>query len=191
MKRHLLMVGCFAALAACGSDVFIGEMPQCSYADTETATNVPFAFHRLGVKEFRFELDFVATPSNNVQLAFGRDHDADRVLSADEVDMTFAWDCGEWRIVNGTNLAHYAGLAATTNSAKHLEWSLRMKRMRPRRLDVSENGVAILPECAAAPDPWLYSSDWNLLRLTARGVDSAGECARVSLNVTGYTINLR
>ena len=191
MKRLVFTVGCLAAAAACGSDVFLGEAPQCSYADTEATTNVPFAFHGKGVKAFRFELDFAGTPSNNVQLAFGRDIDSDGVLSADESDMTFAWDCGEWRIENGTNLACFAAAAATTNSAKRLEWDLRMKRMRMRHLDVLENGVAVFQELADSPEPWFYSPDWNLLRMTVRGVDAAEGSARVHLDIAGYTINLR
>ena len=191
MKRLLFTIGCLAAIAASGSDVLLGEMPQCEYADTETVTNVPFAFRRSGVKDFRFELDFAGTPSNNVQLAFGRDLNADGVLSADEADMTFAWDCGEWRIVNGTNFVCLASAAVTTNSAKHVEWDLRMKRMRPDRLDVLENGVPVFPECEGAPEPWFYSPSWNSLRLAVRGVDAAGESARVRLDVIGYIINLR
>ena len=191
MKRLVFTVGCLAAAAACGSDVFLGEAPQCSYADTEATTNVPFAFHGKGVKAFRFELEFASTPSNNVQLAFGRDLDSDGVLSADEADMTFAWDCGEWRIVNGANLAFCAAAAATTNSVKRLEWDLRMKRTRMRHLDVLENGAALFPELADSPEPWFYSPDWDILRLTARGVDAPAESARVVLDITGYTINLR
>ena len=192
MKRLVFTAACcLAAAAALGADAALGGMPRSAYADTEAATNVPFAFHRSGVRDFRFELGFAGTPSNNVQLAFGRDLDSDGVLSADEADMAFAWDCGEWRIVSGTNLASFAAVAATTNSAKRLEWDLRLKRMRPRRLEVLENGVALFPELADSPEPWFYSPDWNLLRLTARGVDAPAESARVTLDIVGYTINLR
>ena len=192
MKRLVFTAACcLAAAAAPGADAALGGMPRGEYADTEAATNVPFAFHRTGVRGFRFELDFAGTASNNVQLAFGRDLDSDGVLAADEADMTFAWDCGEWRIVNGTNLAFFAAAAATTNSSKRLEWDLRMKRMSARHVDVLENGVAIFPELADSPEPWFYSPDWNLLRLTARGVDASAESAGVVLDITGYTINLR
>ena len=192
MKRLVFTACCcLAASAALGADAVLGGMPRGEFADTEAATNVPFAFHRTWVRGFRFELDFAGTPSNNVQLAFGRDLDSDGVLAADETGMTFAWDCGEWRIVSGTNLAYFAAAAATTNSSKRLEWDLRMKRMRMRRLDVSENGVALFPELVDSPEPWFYSPDWNILRLTARGVDASAESAGVSLDVTGYTINLR
>lgn len=191
MKRLVFTACCCLAAAAFGADAILGGMPRGEFADTEAATNVPFAFHSKGVRGFRFELDFVGTPSNNVQLAFGRDLDSDGILAADEADMTFAWDCGEWRIVSGTNLAFFSASAATTNSSKRLEWDLRMKRMRMQHLDVQENGVALFPELADSPEPWFYSSDWNLLRLTTRGVDASAESASVVLDITGYTINLR
>jgi len=192
MKRLIFTSACcLAAVAALGADAVLGGMPRGEFADTEAATNVPFAFQGKGVRDFRFVLDLAGTPSNNVQLAFGRDLDSDGVLAADEADMTFAWDCGEWRIVNGTNLAYFAAAAATTNSLKRLEWDLRMKRMKVRHLDVRENGVALFPELADSPEPWLYSPDWDILRLTSRGVDATDESARVALDITGYTINLR
>ena len=146
MKRLVFTVCCcLAAAAATGADAVLGGLPRGEFADTEAATNVPFAFHRTGVRGFRFELEFASTPS----------------------------------------------AAATTNSSKRLEWNLGMKRMRMQRLDVRENGVALFPELVDSPEPWFYSPDWNILRLTARGVDASAESAGVSLDVTGYTINLR
>ena len=84
-----------------------------------------------------------------------------------------------------------AAPAATTNAAKHVEWDLGMRRMRPRRLVVKENGVAIFTELPDSPEQWLYSPDWDLVRLTVRGVDAAEEGARVGLNISGYAIRLR
>ena len=187
----MLLLGAFAAVSAAGADAIFGHVPRSGHADTESTTNVPFAFGSFGVRDFRFELAFVATPSNNVQLAFGRDADGDGVLAIGEADMTFAWDCGEWRIVDGASRPCFVAPAATTNATKHLEWNLRMRRMRIRHLDVAENGVPVFQERSDAPEPWFYSPDWNLLRLTVRGVDAADESARVSLNITGYSIKLR
>ena len=87
MKRLVMLVGCFAAVAAEARSVRPGPLPGAVYADTEVATNVPFAFGPQGAKNFQFDLCFAATPSNNVQLAFGRDCDSDGALSADEVGM--------------------------------------------------------------------------------------------------------
>ena len=191
MKRLFLLASCLAATAAFAADVSIGHLPACGYADTETSTNVPFAFVRSGVRNFEFDLCLAGTPSNNVQLAFGRDADSDGVLSVDETDMSFGWDCGEWRIVNVTNGALRVSASATTNLVKNLKWNLRVRRGIPRYLALTENGVALFPECADSPERWFYTPGWNLLRLTVRGVDAAQESARVKLNIVGYAIDLR
>ena len=191
MKHILLLASCLAAGAATAADVGLGQLPECAYADTETSTNVPFAFARAGVRGFEFELSLCGTPSNNVQLAFGRDADSDGVLSACETDMAVGWDCGEWRVACFTNGTVFASAPATTNHVKSLRWRLRVRRGRPGRLELSENGAAVFLECAESPEPWFYDPGWNILRLTVRGVDAACESARVRLDIAGYAIGLR
>ena len=191
MKRLVVLVGCFAAVAAEARSVRPGPLPEAVYADTEVATNVPFAFGPQGAKNFQFDLCFAATPSNNVQLAFGRDCDSDGALSADEVGMAFAWDCGGWRIVNGATGETLSSAAATTNEVKSLSWDLVLWRGLPRRLSVAENGVEVFAGLSDAPRPWFHSMGWDMLRLTARGVDAPQESVRVGVEISGYLINLR
>ena len=154
MNRLMLLIGCIAAAVANAATVCPGRLPRGEYADTEATTNVPFAFGPQGTRNFRFELSLAGTPSNNVQLAFGRDADSDGVLAAGETGMTFAWDCGGWRIVNGETGESLSSAAATTNCAKALAWDLRLRRGRPQRLEVSENGAPVFAELADAPEPW-------------------------------------
>ena len=191
MKHMVLLASGLAAAAAAGAEIDVGRLPESGYADTEASTNVPFAFARAGVRDFEFDLCLCGTPSNNVQLAFGRDADSDGVLSAGETDMVVGWDCGEWRIACFTNGTVLASAPATTNEVKSLRWSLRVRRRLPRHLEVAENGVAVFPECAESPEPWFYDPAWNILRLTVRGVDSAYESARVRLDIAGCAIGLR
>ena len=191
MKRLILLAGCLAAAAAGASAVYPDRLPRGEYADTESTTNVPFTFGQPGARNFQFELSFVATPSNNVQLAFGRDADADGVLSLEETDMAFAWDCGGWRIANGETGEAFVSAAATANGLKTLSWDLLLRRGRPRRLTVSENGAAVFPELSGAPGQWFFSSEWDMLRLTARGVDEPQESVGVGMKISGYKINLR
>jgi hypothetical protein len=46
----------------------------------------------------RIELD--ATPSNGVEVVFGRDADGDGLLSRTEEAMSVGYDCGEWTVVD-------------------------------------------------------------------------------------------
>ena len=189
MNKLMLLIGCVAAVAANAATICPGRLPRGEYADTEATTNVPFAFGPQGARNFRFELSLAGTPSNNVQLAFGRDADSDGVLAAGETGMAFAWDCGGWRIVNGETGEALSSAAATTNCAKALAWDLRLRRGRPQRLEVSENGEALFPGLALGP--WMYSPEWDTLRLTVRGVDAPQENVRVGMEISGFRIRMR
>lgn len=191
MKRLMLLVGCLAVATAYASSVFPNRMPRGGYADTEATTNIPFAFGPQDARSFQFELSLAGTPSNNVQLAFGRDADSDGVLVAEETDMTFAWDCGGWRIVNCEAGDVIESGAATANDVKTLTWNLRLRQGRPKRLVVSENGVPIFTELANTPEPWFHSPEWDILRLTVRGIDAPQESVRVGMEISGYRIIMR
>ena len=65
-------------------------------ADTESSINVAVTnWPGLG-RRIYLTLSAVATPSNNVQIAFGKDADADGVLAPEETQVTLGFDCGEW-----------------------------------------------------------------------------------------------
>ena len=70
-------------------------LPPIEYADTETVTNVAFTAWERGLREFRFDLAFTGTASNNVEMAFGADADGNGELSEGEVAVRAGWDCGE------------------------------------------------------------------------------------------------
>ena len=191
MRRILLLSVCLVAIAARASYVRPNRLPRGEYADTEVTTNVPYAFGLEDARSFQFELNLVGSPSNNVQLAFGRDADSDGALAAEETDMVFAWDCGGWRIVNCEAGDVIESEAATTDNAKVFAWNLLLRRGRPRRLAALENGVPVFAELADAPEPWLYSPEWDILRLTVRGIDAPQESVRVGMEISGCRIIMR
>ncbi len=166
-------------------------LPRCEFADTEVTTNCPFALGSPFAVDFRFSMEFDSTPSNNVQVAFGRDSDADGVLSAGETDMILAWDSGEW-ILFGTNALPFAvSPTVDTNAHKVLRWDLHLRGKRPKSLVLTENGQPLFTDFASAPEPWFYGRDWNMFRLTARGIDDPAESFVVDLNEKGALILLR
>ena len=168
-----------------------GGLPRCEFADTEVTTNCPLSFASPFIADFRLAMEFDSTPSNNVQIAFGRDSDADGTLSADETAMALAWDCGEW-ILFGTNALPFAvSPAVSTNVHKTVRWDLHLRSKRPQCLVLTENGVPFSPNPEFAPEPWFFDRDWNLFRLTARGIDDPAESFIVDLNEKGALIFLR
>ncbi len=69
-------------------------LPPAIHADTETVTNVPFTVALDVVGRLSFDLVCRATPSNNVEVAFGRDADGNGMLDVGEEAHTVGWDCG-------------------------------------------------------------------------------------------------
>ena len=72
MKKCLLVAVGLAARIGLGA-VEVGGLPAWELADTEVSTNVPFAFPPVAARHFLLSLELAGTPSNNVQVAFGRD----------------------------------------------------------------------------------------------------------------------
>lgn len=190
MKRLLLML-LLGVLSTRSASAELLHLPQSAFADTEATTNCPLVFDVRGIRDFAFDMTFAGTPSNNVQLAFGRDADSDDVLSAEETDMTFAWDCGEWVLRGPSGDVIRTSAPATTNTVKDLRWNLALRRRIPRRLSVVENDEPLFADVSECPEPWLFNSGWNMFRLTVRGVDAPEEAVDVRLNVSGYYINVR
>ena len=50
--------------------------------------------------------------------------------------------------------------------------------------------VSVAPLAASAPS-WLYGADWDLLRVTRRGVDAAGEAVGVECLYQFFRISIR
>ncbi|MDD6031125.1 MAG: hypothetical protein PUE68_09925 [Kiritimatiellae bacterium] len=190
MRFRLLAQTLLSAGAALASP--FAQLPASSFPDTEVSTNVPFLFRRDHAGRFNFALDFNATPSNNVEVAFGSDLDADGVLQPRETALSFAWDCGQWILGRGPADPVLVSPSATNDVRKSVAWSLRLFRgATPRRLALSENGRPLFPELALEPPAGLFCGDWNLVRVTARGVDAPEESLSVVVQSDSFIFRLR
>ena len=189
MKNLLLACCCVAAaLDAVALVVRPETLPPSPWADTEMSTNVVFATCPIGpaLRDFHIDMSLLATPSNNVQVALGRDADEDGVLSLAETDFSLGWDCGSWWFNRTTRWE-----PATTNDVKDLSWTLRMRNGAPHALNVVENGTLISSVTNAAALADFYSPDWNLMRITVRGVDAAAERLVVAAYPWGCVLRVR
>lgn len=70
------------------------SLPSVAHADTEVVTNVPLPSLSNRAAKFGFSLGCRATPTNNVEIAFGTDTDSDGVLSPRETRLVVGWDSG-------------------------------------------------------------------------------------------------
>lgn len=188
MKTLLFCIGTTMAVNALALIVRPATLPPSPWADTEASTNVPLGVLPQGVqvKEFRVGLSFLATPSNNVQVSFGRDADGDGVLSGAETDLKLGWDCGTWMLGMEPRRE-----TATTNNVKDLTWTLRMRTGTPYALHAAECDTSLVAVTNQPGLSALYDPAWDLMRITVRGVDVATEQLEVAAFPWGCVLRFR
>ena len=76
--------------------IAVETLPQSEYADTEVPTNIPFEVRFDAMSRMNFSISLAASPSNCVEVSVGEDANGDGVLSLDETDQTFGYNCGMW-----------------------------------------------------------------------------------------------
>ena len=104
MKIYVPMaLAVLIVVSAWGRAVVPAALPPAVHADTETVTNVPFATALDVAGRLSFGLVCRATPSNNVEVAFGRDSDGNGMLDVGEEDCIVGWDCGVWFVREGSD----------------------------------------------------------------------------------------
>lgn len=197
MKRCVLFLLlspiCFST-SAWGRVAVPAALPPAVHADTETVTNVPFAVALDAAGRLSFDLVCRATPSNNVEAAFGRDADGNGRLDVGEEGCLVGWDCGAWFVQEGAD-----GEALTAvperppaDGVRTLAWRLRVDADgTPSRLDARTDGATVFGTLADVPPAWLHSPSWNLLRLTGRGLDVSPESFSVTVAPDGTTLFVR
>ncbi len=123
MNKRIFTLAAMVAVAALSAHAATSRMglPPREHADTEVVTNVPFSAAMDRTGDFNFSLSFNGTPSNNVEMAFGADSNADGVLSVAETEMAVVWDCGEWKVCKGFDEIALRAQDPMTNVCRSLE----------------------------------------------------------------------
>ena len=156
-------------IAVCVMLLFVGTafavelpaLPESSFADTEVSTNIAFSAGA-GMQRIRLTVDMLASPSNNVEVAVGRDADNDGRLSLDEAAITVGYDCGVWFVRSAAKDSHRAVDVADSGRF------CRAYEIRARHIDRS----------------------WNLVKVTRRGLGVADESVAAELTEAGFGLSV-
>ena len=193
--KNRLMAYCVSCFVVAANSLLANSaltLPPVVHFDTETSTNMPFAIGSSGAGRFMLSLSCMATPSNNVEAAFGRDTNLDGVLDLGEITFTVGWDCGAWFLRQGCDGIRCEEPCASTNDMKALSMNLRFGASgQPRRLEAAADGQPVFSAFAAAPPEWLNIRRCNRLRLTGRGLDGHGESFEVGTTIDAIAIHYR
>ena len=195
-KLLLLLIANTSGIVWAGSPITVTPLPASEYADTEVTTNCPFSLADPDVRHLRLQLNLVATSSNNVEVAFGRDVNGDGALTLEEIAFAVGWDAGRWIMREGLAIAsvvprQWTASAASETSVKQLRFSLDWNATRAQGITATENGRSL---AWALPEPlptWLHDPTWNTMRLAVRGAEAPNETLWAKAQVEGTTLMIR
>ena len=193
--RALLWVALSVTITLHVRAVTIPELTSPVFVDTEVTTNVHMTAWSQNTRHFAVTLQFDATLSNNVQVAFGTDELADGNLSDEETGLTLGWDCGEWFISSTAHTNRFTATPAGSGIRKALSLQMTLNgEGLPLTLELADGSTPLaFSDLALLPIPpaWMYSKHWNLLKVTARGVDAQNEQITVKLSNDAVILLLR
>ena len=185
-------------LVVCGLQIVAQTVPPLGpspFADTEISTNVAVTAWTQNTRNISVVLSLGATPSNNVQVAIGTDADADGRLADEETGLTLGWDCGEWFLsTDATTNVYKSSPIAGVGLRRELTFTVRLHPDgRPRAMEALEDGasLAFSELDDSTPPKWLFTKSWDLLKVTARGVDLDNECVSVRFGTDPMILLLR
>ena len=93
--RTLLLIAVAAFMATVtAADRPFPVPPSSAYVDAESSANVPLPTTE--GRHLNLTLAFDPSPSNAVQVAFGRDLNGSETLEPEETDLIVGCDCGAW-----------------------------------------------------------------------------------------------
>ena len=90
MKRAMTVLMFMSVASAWASEPVALSLPAVEKADAEVVTNVPLPALSRRAGRFAFSLGCRATPTNNVEIAFGADADEDGVLAPRETRLVMS-----------------------------------------------------------------------------------------------------
>ena len=169
------------------ASLFVPSMPPPEHDDCEVVTNCVFDASQGDAKMFAVKIGIDATPSNGVEVVFGRDADGDGILSRTEEAMAVGYDCGEWKVVNLVTGEKFTCDGASGRAA--LDWKLRLNASRsPRSLAATVNGQPTFMQLVTPP-PFVFDPTWNAAKIIRRGQSDSN--LRVECSVDNIPLFIR
>ena len=192
MKAVIIEVFCLIAAVSGAATVAVAPLPASEFADTEVSTNVCLGAAVAtaagdGVGYFDVELSLCATPTNNVEIAFGVDIDEDGVLGCRERDFVLGWDCGAWFWRDRrANVEERFGQGAFSDDRRTLLWRVNLNAVRRPRRFAAREGDNVLAEGRATDA--MFAALWTHGRVVARGLDAPDEAISVQMSPKGLKV---
>ena len=193
--KHIIIIAFALAVRSAFAlgTVQVSQMQESPWLDTEVFTNVAFRTGNSDLRMIEVDMQFVGTPTNNVQIAFGHDADGDGDLADEEAQLTFGWKSGrrflsfpfeEYRIDDE--------VAAQQAGSHRLHVVAQFNgQQRPVSFSLRDNASACLTNIVAQAHDWSGVGSWNICKVTRRGVSEAFEQVDVDAVSDYFVIKIR
>ena len=191
----ILLAGFASLLAAqCAArHIVVPTMPTSPFADTEITTNAVLRTPGFDVRDLNLRIRLDGTPTNNLEVAFGRDADTNGVLDVSEIDVVYGWRAGRYFIENVRGWERIETEAVT--NAVSCVFDIRILNAgggAPKSFSAVCGGTAAFETLAANPPPaWLYRAEWDMVRAVRRGAGGASEWIDCEVDNHPFSIRLR
>ncbi len=190
MKWFLALWVMGICLMLSAREIVVGPQGISPFLDTETSTNIALNVMRNDVREFNVRIDLAGTVSNGVQIAFGRDTDADGDLAPEETRLVLGWRCGRYFVEDVVGETRF--FDASSETGRFLQMRvLTDQSYVPKTATFTNEVGACFADLAATCPPWLFCVGWNLLKVTRRGIHSADEICRIDSVYRSFRIFIR
>ena len=201
------LAAALSVLSASARQITIPTQPVSQYADTEVATNVVVQSSRTDVREVKLHIQFEGTPTNDLEVAFGRDANANGILDISEVETVYGWRGGRYFIENVRGWDRIETEAATNGVGGFFDVQLKNDRdfvparfaatcgISPERSEPRQRSLegcsAAFVDFAANPPAWLFRREWNMMRVVRRGTGVPSEWVRCFVDHEFFDVRLR
>lgn len=189
-----LILSLFFAVDSFAGAKELPRLPPPQFLDTEVTAYYRFNQDCERVRTLDFSLSFNGTPSNNVEVAFGTDADHDGRLAPHETGVVIGWESGRYFIERfRTGERTEEPSVGAPAARRRLEWHCKVADNRTEFVSFAATNDfgAVFADLSSACPRWLYDRDWNLVRMTARGLDTQSERFLVDVDFRGFSVSLR
>lgn len=186
------LVAALMVLPVSARQITIPAQPVSPYADTEVSTNVVLQTSRSDVREVKLHLQLEGTPTNDLEVAFGRDVNTNGVLDVSEVETVYGWRGGRYFIENVRTWKRFETEAAVNATCGVIDVQLKNDRNYvPALFTASCGDETAFQDFSTSPPAWLFRREWNMMRVVRRGASVPPEWVRCSVGYEFFYIHLR
>ena len=173
--------------------ILVPTLPVSPFADTEVSTNVVIHGSRTDVRNVRIHFQLEGTPTNNLEVAFGCDANANGVLDVSEIKTVYGWRGGRYFIENVRAWERIETPAAATALCGVIDIQLHNdKHFVPRSFAATCGGEPAFANLSTTPPPaWLFRNEWNMVRVIRRGAGTPSEWVRCDVRHNSFAIRVR